>query len=55
VVNYAIIREAWLEEYKSGYDEGSSDACAFEWGSYRCYRDPESEWLLSDTYKKTIR
>lgn len=50
------LEKAWREGYDSGYNNGSNDAHAYEWGSgsnKRTARDKDDEWNGSETKAAT--
>ena len=53
----AELEKAWREGYARGYDHGSDDATAYEWGtsrgSKRKARDENDEWDVSETKAAT--
>lgn len=56
VVAAAELEKAWREGYAAGYNNGSNDAHAYEWGSgsnKRTTRDKDDEWNVSETKAAT--
>ena len=56
-IDAAELEKAWREGYALGYERGSDDATAYEWGTARGpktkARNEEEEWIGSETKAST--